>query len=84
MTLTEAAAHLGLCTRTLRNAVERGKVKALHPLPEGPWIFKREDLADPGAVAVVQRVRQRRKTGTVQVPGQLTLFKSSTCRKGAV
>ena len=84
MTLTEASAHLGLCTRTLRDAVERGKVKALHPLVQGPWIFRRQDLDTPEAVGVVERVRQRRKMGTVQVPGQLTLLESSACRKGAL
>lgn len=78
MTLTEAAAELGLSQLTLREAVERGKVKALHPLPQGPWIFRRDDLASPGAAEVVERVRRWRKRAGRQTPGQLSLLSSGT------
>jgi DNA invertase Pin-like site-specific DNA recombinase len=77
-TLTEAAAELGLSQLTLREAVERGKVKALHPLPDGPWIFKCEDLGSRGAAEVVERVRRWRKRAGKQTPGQLSLLGSST------
>jgi DNA invertase Pin-like site-specific DNA recombinase len=43
-TLTEAAAYLCVNARTLRMAVERGELAAVHPLPDGPWIFRREEL----------------------------------------
>jgi len=47
MNLTEAAAHLQVAPKTLRRAVEHGDVKALHPLPDGPWVFNRADIDDP-------------------------------------
>ncbi len=47
MTLTEAAKFLQLNPKTLRLAVERGKIQAQHPLPEGPWVFNRSALERP-------------------------------------
>jgi hypothetical protein len=47
MTLTEAAACVGVNPKTLRVRAERGEVKALHPLPYGPWVFHRETIDDP-------------------------------------
>jgi hypothetical protein len=44
MNLTEAAHVLGISSRTLRLAVERGEIAGDHPLAEGPWVFKRRDL----------------------------------------
>ena len=48
MNLTEAARHIGVSQMTLRRAVERGEVEADHPLADGPWVFKRDHLDDPG------------------------------------
>jgi len=53
--LKEAAAYLGVDGKTLRVAVERGEVAAVHPLPDGPWIFRREDLDKPSARATARR-----------------------------
>ena len=61
MTLKEAAAHLGISNTTLRYAAEAQEIPALHPLPLGPWIFKREDLETTAAKEVVQRARRRRE-----------------------
>ncbi|MFQ5792306.1 MAG: recombinase family protein, partial [Acidobacteriota bacterium] len=47
MNLTDAAAHLGVAPKTLRRTVEHGDVKAMHPLPDGPWVFNRTDIDDP-------------------------------------
>jgi hypothetical protein len=44
MNLTEAAALLGVSPRTVRLAVEAGKIAAEHPLNDGPWIFNQADL----------------------------------------
>jgi DNA invertase Pin-like site-specific DNA recombinase len=44
MTLTRAAATLGVSAKTLRRAAERGEVEAQHPLTDGPWIFTRTAL----------------------------------------
>jgi hypothetical protein len=61
MTLNEAAAHLGISNTTLRHAAEAQKISALHPLPLGPWIFKRHDLETITAREIVQRARRRRE-----------------------
>jgi hypothetical protein len=44
MNLTEAAALLKVSPRTVRLAVEAGKIAAEHPLNDGPWIFTQADL----------------------------------------
>lgn len=44
MNLGEAATYLKVASKTLRRAAERGDVPALHPLGDGPWLFKRADL----------------------------------------
>jgi DNA invertase Pin-like site-specific DNA recombinase len=44
MNLTEAAAFLHVSPRTLRLAVEAGRLKAEHPLSDGPWLFRRSEL----------------------------------------
>jgi DNA invertase Pin-like site-specific DNA recombinase len=84
MNLTEAAACLGVKPKTLRRAAERGDIEAMHPLPDGPWVFKREHLAGPAGRKVIERARRRRKGAARQAPGQLSLFPSSTYPGGAV
>ena len=84
MNLTQAAAYSGISHKTLRRAVERGEVKACHPLPDGPWIFKREDLDSPSARSVIDRVLKRRIPPTGQGYRQKNLFKSTTYLDGAV
>jgi excisionase family DNA binding protein len=61
MTLKEAAAYLGISNTTLRYAAEANEIPALHPLPLGPWIFRRDDLETTNAKQVVQRTRRRRE-----------------------
>ena len=73
MTLTQAANHVGLASISLRHAVERGDVEALHPLPDGPWVFNRGDLDD---AAFRQRFQDRltgQKTPAGPNIAQLTL-----------
>lgn len=60
LNLTEAAKHLGISHTTLRQAAERGDIPALHPLPNGPWIFSSADLDTEAARKIVQRVSRRR------------------------
>ena len=60
LTLTEAARFLGISTRTLRLAVEHHRIEGEHPLPDGPWIFRREALHTKAAAQVVKRARDRR------------------------
>jgi hypothetical protein len=59
MNLNEAARVLGISPRTLRLAVERGEIEAVHPLPDGPWVFQRRVLEAPAAATLVARVRDR-------------------------
>jgi DNA invertase Pin-like site-specific DNA recombinase len=84
MNLTQAAAYSGVSSKTLRRAVERGVVKACHPLFDGPWIFKRENLDSPSARSFIDRVLMRGYTPTGQVSKQKSLFKSTTYLDGAV
>jgi DNA invertase Pin-like site-specific DNA recombinase len=59
LTLSEAAAFLGIAPGTLRVAVASGEVKGEHPLPDGPWVFQRQDLETPSVRALIERVRRR-------------------------
>lgn len=57
---------------TLQRAVASGNVEALHPLPNGPWLFRRESLERWNSS---QRVRRNRAAPT---PAQLDLTISRT------
>jgi DNA invertase Pin-like site-specific DNA recombinase len=78
LTLTEAAKLIGTSAGTLRVAVERGEVKAIHPLPDGPWIFRRQDLDQPAVYRLVQRAHRRCGHPTKPSPEQQNLGFSST------
>jgi hypothetical protein len=55
LNLRQAAALAGVAPRTLRIAVERGEIPALHPLADGPWIFNRTDLEEPATKGLAAR-----------------------------
>ena len=59
MNLTEAATFLGVAANTLRLAVEQGRLPGEHPLPDGPWIFRRADLETDSARQLVERARRQ-------------------------
>lgn len=63
MTLNEAADYLGVAARTLRLAVEAGKVSGNHPLADGPWVFKRSDLETDQAQSVRDRAHAHNRRG---------------------
>ena len=63
LNLTQAARLIGVSARTLRLAVEHGELTAEHPLPDGPWIFNRNDLQTEKATAVAARARARHHDG---------------------
>lgn len=84
LTLSEAADLLGVSALPLRKAIQRGELFALHPLPNGPWILKRDDIDTDNARSIAERIRQRRKGGALQSPGQLSLIGSGTYPEGAV
>jgi DNA invertase Pin-like site-specific DNA recombinase len=78
MNLTDAATFLGIDRVTLRVAVERGQIKAVRPLPVGPWLLRRDDLQSSHARKIVARVHQHRRSPRRDVPGQLSLDLPST------
>lgn len=57
LTLTQAAEFLGISSRTLRLAADRGDIPGQHPLADGPWVFTRSDLQSPTALELVERAR---------------------------
>lgn len=78
MNLTEAARQLNMSARTVRIAAERGEIAAEHPLPDGPWVFNRDELNAAQAAKLIDRVAQRRAGSTVPTAEQTTLEFSST------
>jgi len=78
LNLRHAAALVGVAPRTLRLAAERGEIDALHPLGDGPWLFKRTDLEGPAARSLALRARSNPRHPTVSVAGQQDLFPSMT------
>jgi DNA invertase Pin-like site-specific DNA recombinase len=59
LNLTDASAALGVSARSLRAAAEKGELPSEHPLPEGPWLFRRSDLETAAARGLVERARRR-------------------------
>jgi hypothetical protein len=78
LNLTRAAKLLGISQKTLRLAAESGKIDAVHPLPDGPWIFSRADLDGTAAQIIVDRARQGARHPTGPHPEQQSLFPSTT------
>jgi DNA invertase Pin-like site-specific DNA recombinase len=68
MTLNQAAAHVGTTAVTLRRAIERGQLKALHPLGFGPWIIQRVALDRPEVRGLFAHIRARRDAPTIRDP----------------
>jgi hypothetical protein len=78
MNLSKAARLLHVAPRTLRLAAEAGEIEAVHPLPDGPWIFSRAILSTSPARAIIERARQNPKYPTGSHPDQQSLFASIT------
>ncbi len=78
MNLTQAAAYARVSTTTLRKAAERGKIETLHPLSDGPWVFKREDLEGQAAQELFKRARRHRQGPTEPDPKNRSLFCPTT------
>ena len=78
MNLTEAAGFLKLSPRTLRLAVEAGKLRAEHPLSDGPWIFNRTELTTSAAQRLTDRVHRGNKRPAIPAENQSGFEFSST------
>ncbi len=57
LNLTKAAALLHISPKTLRLAAEAGRIDAVHPQPDGPWIFSRAMLQAPATMEIVNQAR---------------------------
>jgi DNA invertase Pin-like site-specific DNA recombinase len=78
LNLSKAAHLLQIVPKTLRLAAEAGEIKAVHPLPDGPWIFARAALTTVAAQSITERARQNPKYPTGSHPDQQNLFSSIT------
>lgn len=78
LNLSGAARHVGVTAKTLRLAAEAGDIEAIHPLPDGPWIFSKAELTGPGARQIADRARLNPKYPTGSHPDQQSLFTSTT------
>jgi hypothetical protein len=74
LNLSEAAQHLGVCGKTVRQGIEQGQIKGQHPLADGPWIVKRQDLVEPQALEFIRRLRRRPEPVAGQDSDQINLF----------
>ncbi|MFZ2140968.1 MAG: hypothetical protein WAV78_29285 [Xanthobacteraceae bacterium] len=81
LNLSKAAKLLGIAPKTLRIAAESGEIEALHPLPEGPWIFSRSAVTGSEAQKIVMRARTSASYPTGLHPDQQSLFSSITFRQ---
>jgi hypothetical protein len=78
LNLTRAAAYLAISPKTLRIAVGNAEIEALHPLPEGPWLFSRATLDGSAARNLVARVQRAVRYPAGPQPLQEDLFSSTT------
>jgi hypothetical protein len=72
--LNKAAQLLHIAAKTLRRAAEAGEILAIHPLPDGPWIFSRADLSTPAARTITERARRNPRRPAGPHPDQQSLF----------
>jgi hypothetical protein len=78
LNLSKAAAVVGVATRTLRMAAERGEIDAAHPVRDRPWVFSRAALDSPNAQALAQQAKAHAKCPGVSTLAQQSLFPSTT------
>ncbi|NEU99561.1 recombinase family protein [Bradyrhizobium uaiense] len=78
LNLSDAARLLKVASKTLRLAAEAGQIEAVHPLPDGPWIFARAALTTDAATSITERARQNRRYPAGSHPNQQSLFSSTT------
>ncbi len=84
MTLSQAAARLGIDRVTLRTAIQRGAIAAERPLPFGPWVLQRAKLDGEAGGTLATRVKDHRNHARRDGSGNATLELFSESPKGAV
>jgi len=77
LNLTKAATLLGITPKTLRLAAQAGQINAIHPLPDGPWLFKRTELEGSAGQSLAARARKRQNHPTGPCSEQQNLFTST-------
>lgn len=78
LNLSNAARVLHIAPKTLRLAAKASKIEAIHPLPDGPWIFDHAALAALPAQFLTERARQTPRHPTGSHPDQQCLSSSTT------
>jgi DNA invertase Pin-like site-specific DNA recombinase len=78
MSKKDAAHLLGVSQLTIKRAVDRGKLSASHPLPNGPWIFKQADVERSELAAELRRRPQADAGCETLVDRQLDLVITDT------
>jgi len=78
LNLTKAAALLDISAKTLRLAAEHHEIDAIHPFPDGPWIFSRAILIEPAAQTIASRAKKSARYPMGLHPDQQNLFPSMT------
>jgi hypothetical protein len=78
--------HEWVYLRPAANGIEQkrslGEFHGSHPLPDGPWIFSRADLATSAAQTITERARRNPRHPTGSHPDQQSLFSSMTQTDG--
>jgi DNA invertase Pin-like site-specific DNA recombinase len=78
LNLSQAARLVGVSSRTLRIAIERGYIAAERPIACGPWVLNKQALDSEAATRLLDRVRLGRSSPTVPSPAQTVLDLSTT------
>lgn len=78
LNLGKAAALLRISPKTLRLAAEAGRIDAVHPLPDGPWIFGLPALNGPAAMDLISQARRNPNHPAGSLPDQRSLPLSTT------
>jgi hypothetical protein len=77
--LSNAAKLLRIASKTLRLAAEAGEIEAIHPLPDGPWIFARAALTTSAARSITERTRQPAPTGSTTATKTTGMLRVARC-----
>ena len=78
LNLSTAARLLGITPKTLRIAAQAAEIEAIHPLPDGPWIFSRAVLTGSAAKSLTERAAHGAKYLAGRHPDQQNLFPPTT------
>jgi hypothetical protein len=74
---SNAAKLLPIAPKTLRLAATAGAIEAIHPLPNGTWIFARAALTPSAARSITERARKNPRYLAGSHPDQQSLFSST-------